>query len=690
MRFALLVAGATAVLVAGMAALVAVVWSDLERRDRDVVGPILEDELGLVLVAGLLFVTLLAFAVAAVLGRYAGAARRLAADAELAAEANPAHRAQPRGAAELRRSAAAVNRLADRHEEAHRETERAVARGRQEIEEERRLLAALLAQLASAVVVCNLDGRILLYNQAARELLGGDEGLVGLGRSLLAILDRDVVAHALDRLLAPGAEGPRARFVAPAGGRLLRVEMAPVRDRDEATTGFLLSAEDITGPAQRGERREALLRGLIEESRAAVGSIRAAVESMVEYGDLEEAQRRRFLDIVRAETLRLGARLEDVMGDAPDGAAQGWGLDEMRAGDLLEALARRLRGGDGPAVEVVPADRDLWVGVNSHALGLALTEAVATLRRADRGVRRVRLALVPDGGHGRLEVRWTGRHLNVENLRAWEGRFRDVLAGHGGEAWSRAEPGGVAILCLLLPVAEPTEPPPPRPVPAIAARPPHYDFALLGRSERTELDERPLGELRCTVLDCEMTGLDTEHDELVSVGAVRVVIGRVLAGEVFERLIDPGRAVPEAAVRVHGITDAMLAGKPGVEEVLPRFARFAEDTVLVGHDVAFDLRFLQRAEPAAGVRFDQPVLDTLLLDAAAHPDHEDHALEAIAERLGVSVVGRHTALGDALVTAEIFVRLLPALRARGVETLGQARAAVRATPEARASERLYG
>jgi len=198
------------------------------------------------------------------------------------------------------------------------------------------------------------------------------------------------------------------------------------------------------------------------------------------------------------------------------------------------------------------------------------------------------------------------------------------------------------------------------------------------------LKARRLGELAYTVFDTETTGLEpSAGDEIISIGAVRIVNGRLLKNEVFEKLVDPQRPLNPASARVHGIDAAALAGQPTIETVLPEFHRFCEDTVLVAHNAAFDMRFLELKEKAAGVRFDQPVLDTLLLSAVAHPDFADHRLEAIAERLGVPVLGRHTALGDALVTGEVLLRLLVLLGERGIATLGEALDASRETYYAR-------
>jgi DNA polymerase-3 subunit epsilon len=278
-----------------------------------------------------------------------------------------------------------------------------------------------------------------------------------------------------------------------------------------------------------------------------------------------------------------------------------------------------------------------------------------------------------------------------------------VLERHAAEVWAGREGPGSAHLSLLLPrVADGTveqatapgtgsAPVLAAPVAAPGSRPEFYDFDLFGPAAAPGPASASLDELSFTVLDTETTGLDPAGgDRIVSLGAVRVVNGRVLRQETFERLVDPGRRVPAASTAIHGLTDAMLAGAPRIEDVLPDLVRFAEDTVLVGHDIGFDLRFLDAAARSAGVDLAHPVLDTLLLDTTLFPAQTDHTLEAIAGRLGVSVVGRHTALGDALVTAEVLVGLLRPLREAGIRTLDDALAASRSAFRSRTGARPAG
>jgi DNA polymerase-3 subunit epsilon len=244
-----------------------------------------------------------------------------------------------------------------------------------------------------------------------------------------------------------------------------------------------------------------------------------------------------------------------------------------------------------------------------------------------------------------------------------------------------------AFFRLLLPLAEAAAPMEAAAVTAHDSRPEFYDFDLFAQTaSAAALAERPLAELSFTVFDTETTGLEpSQGDEIIQIGATRIVAAKLRRQECFEQLVDPQRPLSAAGMAIHGITPEMLRGQPLIGAVLPAFHGFVHDTVLVAHNAAFDMRFLQLKEAATGLHFDQPVLDTLLLSAVVHPEAESHRLEAIAERLGVPVLGRHTALGDAMVTAEVFLKLLPLLQAQGIHTLGQALEASKQTYLARVS-----
>ena len=196
-----------------------------------------------------------------------------------------------------------------------------------------------------------------------------------------------------------------------------------------------------------------------------------------------------------------------------------------------------------------------------------------------------------------------------------------------------------------------------------------------------------LGNTTFTVVDVETTGLDPNGGHRIcEVALLRYRLGRV--ADTFESLVNPQRPISAGASVVNRLTDWHVADAPVFGQVAERVRLAMEDSVLVAHNAAFDMRFLQLAEAELadpGVRFEQPVLDTLLLSAVVHPQQDNHSLEAIAQRLNVTVLGRHTALGDAMVTAEVFMKMLPLLRDLGIETLGQALAASQETYLARVS-----
>lgn len=208
----------------------------------------------------------------------------------------------------------------------------------------------------------------------------------------------------------------------------------------------------------------------------------------------------------------------------------------------------------------------------------------------------------------------------------------------------------------------------------LPARPEYTNFDLYDHPKHLEeLSGRSLKSLTYVVFDTETTGLGPSHgDEIISIAGVRVVDGDIKTGEAFSRLVNPGRNIPKASIRFHGITEDMVRAEAPIADVLPDFKDFVGEAVLVAHNAAFDMKFLKLKEQATGVVFDNLVLDSLLLSVFLEAESRNHHLDAIAERLGVTVEGRHTALGDSIVTANVFLRLLEMLEARGIRTIGQA------------------
>ena len=182
-----------------------------------------------------------------------------------------------------------------------------------------------------------------------------------------------------------------------------------------------------------------------------------------------------------------------------------------------------------------------------------------------------------------------------------------------------------------------------------------------------------LADLPALVFDCETTGLDVTRDRMVSIGAVRLQGARLFRSLVLDRLVNPGVPIPPRSTAIHGITDAMVQSAPNFGTVEPLFRELAEGCVLIGHNVPFDLAILRLEYAAAGIEQPAPrSLDLLQLVTVLDPALESASLDALADFWGVENRGRHTALGDALVTAEIFRVLLPRLADLGVHTLGDA------------------
>jgi DNA polymerase III subunit epsilon len=383
---------------------------------------------------------------------------------------------------------------------------------------------------------------------------------------------------------------------------------------------------------------------------------------------------------LRSETARLSQAVSRFGEARDEGRDEAGVLPQTRASDLAKGLEARL------AAEGIPVRTDaadLILSCNGFELIMLLSALARQL--ADRAGGTLTLAIEEEDSGAAIRLCWQGPRAGVGELDGWlaqvlsedtpERTARLVLAAHATEIWPEVLPDGRAAICLPIRRARRAVA---RPKPV--ARKVVYDFDLLSPARSDRLADAALDRLTYVVFDSETTGLNPQGgDELVQLAAVRIVNGRRVEGEVFDTLVNPGRSIPATSTAVHGITDAMVADAPPVPDVVRSFHKFAEGAVLIAHNAPFDMEFLRRMEAPLGLRFDMPVLDTVLLSAVVYGQHEVHCLDALTHRLGITIPeeARHTAIGDTIATADAFLKLVPALNGRGFRTFGEVLAEVR-------------
>ncbi|MBV6658598.1 MAG: PAS domain-containing protein [Devosiaceae bacterium] len=547
-------------------------------------------------------------------------------------------------------------------------------------------LETVLRDLHDGVLICTLDHQLLMYNRRALELLGrgGEATLaegVGLDRSLFETLSPRTFRHALGRLMARHARGRHVDHAdglsvplmgGTVNGRIIiRGRMSlMLDDAGDEPIGYVVTFDDVTNSLSQALWRERAFFDL-------QGDLKARLKGLK-----EQPQTETLADEVSAlaqEIDRLDALLLDVLGSA-------WPMSAVFSSTLFSCVADR--NSEDRALTFDVEGDPVWLHCDSAAI-TDLIDRLANRVAVQEGIYYFRLiATLAQDGEAYVELMYEGQPIADPMLAEWLEEpldadlgavtGTDVLHRHRTAVGSSAINERISRLRLTLRVAAERYDRTERSFAPAEARAEFYDFDLLHRPHASELDATPLSALTCVVFDTETTGLEpSKGDEIISIGAARIVNGRLLRGEIFNEFVNPGRSIPAASTKIHGITSAMVADAPSALETLPRFHRYVGPAALIAHNAAFDMKFLALKESAVGVRFSQPVLDTLLLAAHALGRDETLSLDGLSERFGITLPpeDRHTALGDALATGEVFLRLLPILETKGVRTLGDALAA---------------
>lgn len=207
---------------------------------------------------------------------------------------------------------------------------------------------------------------------------------------------------------------------------------------------------------------------------------------------------------------------------------------------------------------------------------------------------------------------------------------------------------------------------------------PTFIQKYLGCFAQSWTEQTPVAEIRFVVLDTETTGLDPRRDRLITIGAVAVKANQMLLADSFEMLLQ--LAYNSSSVTVHGITREQAQRGAAEPEALEQFLPYLRDGVIVGHHIRHDIETLNAAyERHFGITLQNRFLDTMDLTLhlqrdgafANRPAIEGFSLDALCAFFAVAPHDRHTAGGDAFITALIFLRLLHLGQRYGRATLGQ-------------------
>ncbi|MEO0034400.1 MAG: hypothetical protein RLZZ501_423, partial [Pseudomonadota bacterium] len=501
----------------------------------------------------------------------------------------------------------AVNEICARMMRAKTELASGLATATRRAEDNAQRLAAILNDLQEGVLVCTQRHELVLYNTVAFDLLGPTADL-GLGRSLFETLAREPVVRTIERLGADADGGGRGIpfLVGTVEGRLLlQARMSLIRAGGGALAGYVVTLVDAAPQLASLTGREALRREIAAGIEAPLARIAAAVA---------EAPG------VEAECHAAGRALRRAVEGYDRLLAEWWPSGDLLSTELLSAVRDRLDAAPAATVVGLP----VWL----HGEAYSLTLIIETLVRhvaAHTGAGAFDLSAGRDGDTAWIEIRWpSGPALPAAELDRWLGLKLAALGGltarallpageegDGGPAGGTDESGGGWVRLPISPARASGR----RPGPPLPARPEFHDLGLLELPRDTgDLGTRPLKSLDYVVFDTETTGLaPSQGDRIVSIAGVRIVNGRILSGESFSRVIHPGRPIPPESVRFHGITDAMVQDKPPARVVLPQFRAYVAGAVMVAHNAAFDLKFLEVETAGSAVRFDGAVLDTMIL-----------------------------------------------------------------------------
>ena len=158
------------------------------------------------------------------------------------------------------------------------------------------------------------------------------------------------------------------------------------------------------------------------------------------------------------------------------------------------------------------------------------------------------------------------------------------------------------------------------------------------------------------VFDVETTGLDPLKEEIIEIGACKVVNGRI--DEIFSTFVKPSKNIPKEITELTGIDNSMVEDAPTINYVMPDFYKFCDGATIVAQNTAFDMSFIHNISKKLSYNFNHPTMDTMVMAREKLPGLKNYKLGTIVEKLGIVLDNAHRAIHDATATAKAFIKMM--------------------------------
>jgi len=178
-----------------------------------------------------------------------------------------------------------------------------------------------------------------------------------------------------------------------------------------------------------------------------------------------------------------------------------------------------------------------------------------------------------------------------------------------------------------------------------------------------------------SILDTETTGLHVEKgDQIVSIASLKISDLKIDEKNYLDELVNPNMKIPESSTKIHNITDEQVISKPSLIEISEKVLKFLKKSVLVGHNINFDINFLKENSKGSQLADRMKVIksiDTIYLTASLFPDLKNYELSNLCEYFNIKTDDqiRHSALGDCIITARLFLYLINIAQTKGIKNI---------------------